>query len=119
MELRETIFLTFSCKQQQFRMRLIEIKVAGADRVLNIFFCIVVPIILLFISLGQTSKLLVRDFQLIISYPKLLEPLHFADRVVCHLLDLPRVADKPNPVDSNRGLGDVCAHNGLPVYYKT
>ena len=46
-------------------------------------------------------------------YPELLEPLHLTDRVVGHLLHLPRVADKAHPVNGDRSLGNVGADNDL------
>ena len=50
------------------------------------------------------------------TYPKFFQPLHFADRIIRHLLDFARVADKPDSINSDRGLGDVCAYDRFPIY---
>ena len=50
--------------------------------------------------------------------PELFEPLHFADGVELHLLDLAGVDDESDTVDGHRRLSDVRRHDALPHTFR-
>ena len=50
--------------------------------------------------------------------PELFEPLHFADGIELHLLDLAGVDDESDTVDGHRRLSDVRRHDALPHTFR-